>query len=198
MFQLQANLKLWRTLGLAASVAMLFTVASCSNQPTTNVAANAKKPDAPKPAAVSTKPAQSTQPPQLITVPKGTAITATVGKTLASTKAHAGDSFAARLSTPVKVDGKVVIPKGAEVTGKVVTVKKHELKVALASVKLRGKSYDLATNSLRPSDKVQVKNAKASAADKSSTDKKDKDATLRAQTQLKFKLSKSVTVPVKG
>ena len=194
MSQLHGNFKLWRNLGLALSVAMLFTVASCSNQPT-NVAANAKKPDAPKPASVSTKPAQ---PPQLITVPKGTAITATVGQTLASTKAHPGDSFAAHLSTPVKVDGKVVIPKGAEVTGKVVTVKKHELKVALASVKLQGKSYDLATNSLRPSDKVQVKKTKASAADKTSTDKNAKDATLRAQTQLKFKLSKPVTVPVKG
>lgn len=195
MFHLQANLKLWRNLCLAVSAAMLLTVASCSNQPT-NVAANAaKKPDAAKPASVSTKPAQ---PPQLVTVPKGTPITATVGQTLAINKNHPGDSFAARLSTPVKVDGKIVIPKGTEITGKVVTVKKHELKVALASVKVQGKSYDLVTNSLRPSDKVQVKNAKASAADKTSQDKKDKDATLRAQTQLRFKLSKPVTVPVKG
>jgi hypothetical protein len=173
-------------------------------------AASAKPTQAVKAADASVKPA-SAQPPtapakvtqsaQLVTVPKGTAITATVGQTLATDKNHPGDSFVARLATPVKVDGKVVIPKGAQVTGRVVTVKKHELKVALASVKLHGKSYDLATNSLRPSDKVQAKStAKDSAAaqDNSSKDKKDKDATLPVQSQLTFKLAKPVTVPAKS
>jgi hypothetical protein len=189
------NSHVYRKLLLAVAAAGLF--AGCSNQPATKSNAIARKAEAAKPAAVSAKAAE----PQLVTVPKGTAITATVAQTLATDKSHPGDSFAARLSTPVTVDGKVVIPKGAQVTGRVVTVKKHELKVALASLKLNGKSYDLATNSLRPSDKIQAKtNAKdtAAAKDKTSKDKKDKDATLHAQTQLTFKLSKPVTVPVKG
>src|SRR5207245_8460770 len=42
----------------------------------------------------------------LVTVPKGTSISATIGQTLASKKNHAGDSFAASLSTPVKVGGR--------------------------------------------------------------------------------------------
>jgi len=90
-------------------------------------------------------------------VPKGTAITATLGQTLASDQNHPGDSFDARLSMPVEIDGKVVIPKGARISGRVVKIKKRELKVALASVVVRGKSYDLETNSIRPSDKSQAK-----------------------------------------
>lgn len=204
MFNSQGNSNVCRRLWLAGVVAGLFVAASCSNQsanqatnqPASEPADTAKKPHAVKSASASSKVAQ---PPQLITVPKGTAITATVGQTLASDKNHPGDSFAARLSTPVTVDGKVVIPKGAHVTGRVVTVKKRELKVALASVVLHGKSYDLATNSIRPSDKSQAKsNAKDSAAAQDKKSKDNKNATLRAQTQLTFKLTKSVTVPVKG
>jgi hypothetical protein len=206
LFHSQESSNLWRKLSLAAVVAGFFLAASCSDQPS-NQAANqpanqpakaaeaAKKPEAAaKPASVSSK---TTEPPQLVTVPKGTAITATVGQILATGKSKPGDSFAARLSTPVTIDGKVVIPKGAQVTGRVVTVKKHELKVALASLKLHGKSYDLTTNSIRSSEKTQAQNngKDTAAQDKNGKDNKN---TLRAQTQLTFKLTKPVTVPVKG
>src|SRR5207248_4967181 len=93
----------------------------------------------------------------MVTVPKGTAISATVGQTLTSNKNHVGDTFAGSLSTPVKIEGKTVIPKGTHVTGRVVTVKKKELKVALASVELHGKSYQLETNSVANSAKVPAK-----------------------------------------
>ncbi|HEX8838815.1 MAG TPA: hypothetical protein VF748_17865, partial [Candidatus Acidoferrum sp.] len=94
---------------------------------------------------------------------------------------------------PVKVDGKTVLPKGAHITGKVVTVKKHELKVALASVVIHGKSYDLQTNSLRPSDKTKTASAKSKEAKQ-----KIDNSKLAVNSQLTFKLSKSVAVPVKG
>ena len=209
MFNSQVYRKLW----LAVAAAGLFAAAGCSDQPAdtaTNQPANPpankataipKKAATPKPVSVSTK---VIQPPQLITVPKGMAITATVGETLASDKNHPGDSFAARLSAPVEVDGKTVLPKGARLTGHVVTVKKHELKVTLASVVVQGKSYDLETNSIRPPKKSQPKNndkASAAATDKNAKDQsKDKKdiTTLPAQTQLTFKLAKPVTVPVKG
>jgi len=198
----------YRKLSLAAAALGLFSTAGCSNQPATEAtkrpapkptaSAIAAKPATPKPAAVSAK---ETQPAQVVTLPKGTAITATVGQTLASDKNHQGDSFAASLTTPVKLDGKTVLPKGTHVTGRVVTVKNHELKVVLASVTVHGKPYHLATNSLRPSDKNQAKtNGKGKAAqDKSSDQKQKKDnSTLSAKTQLTFKLAKPVTVPVKG
>lgn len=206
MVRFQANPKLWRYLCFVTAVVIFVVVSSCSNQPG-NQASNqpakqpakaaAAKPATTKPVAVSakaTQPAQSAQPAKTITLPKGTSITATVGQTLASGKNHQGDSFAASLATPVKLDGKTVLPKGTHITGKVITVKKHELKVVLASVTVHGKSYHLATNSLRPSDKDQ---AKSSAKGKPASQAKD-NSVLSAKSQLTFKLAKPVTVPVKS
>ena len=156
----------------------------------------AKKAPTGKSGAVSSKAAQQST---LITVPKGTAISATVGQTLASNKNHAGDSFTASLSTPVKVGGKTVIPKGAHVVGRVVTAKKRrpaELTVTLASVEVRGKSYPLETNSIAQSGKNPAKqNVKDSDTAKA---KEKKDVTVPADSNLKFKLAKSVTIPAKG
>lgn len=204
--------RLYRKLWLAAAAASLFTVAGCSNQPATEATDQPQSQSAPQPGKASPAPAKKaatpkavavsakvTQSPQTITVPKGTAITAIVGQTLSADKNHTGDSFAATLFTPVKIDGKIVLPQGAHVTGRVVTVKKHELKVTLASVVVRGKSYDLATNSLRPSDKDQAKNNAKSGASASNKGQQKKDnSTLSAKTHLTFKLAKPVTVPAKS
>lgn len=207
MFQPQFS----RKLGLALAVAGFIAVAGCSgqqdeqaanqspkaNQPakTASKTAAAKpavaKGEAPKLTPVSAK---ATQP--VITVPKGTQLTAVVDRTLRSTKTHEGDTFAASLATPVKIDGKTVIPKGAHVTGKVVHVKKDELKVELASVTLHGKSYDLQTNTRRPSDKVKTKASNKNA--EKSKEKKTDNSVLGAKTELTFKLSKPVSVPAKG
>jgi len=194
MFDSRIQRKLW----LAVTAAGLLTVAGCSNQATNEDAATPKKAEAPKAASV---PSKEPQPTTLVTVPKGTAISATVGQTLASNKNHVGDTFAASLSTPVKIEGKTVIPKGAKVVGRVVKVKNKELKVTLASVELHGKSYELETNSVAQSAKNQAKNSpKDSAKAKGKTDKKDKKGvtTLPAQSHLSFKLAKAVTIPVKG
>ena len=188
MLNSQARRKVW----LAVVVSGFLTLAGCSNQPpkpseateaTKNVepakkaepAKQAKEAEAAKPLPTPVTPAV------LVTVPKGTSISATVTQTLASNKNHAGDSFAASLSTPVKVGGKIVIPKGAHVTGRVLAAKKKgpaELTVALASVEIQGKSYALKTNSIDPSGK--------------------KDITVPAASRLKFKLAKSVNIPVRG
>lgn len=191
-------------------------VAGCSDQ-ATNQAANQSPNQSSQPANASPAPNKAaapkakvvpvsakvmSEPPQPITIPKGTAITATMGETLASDKIHKGDTFAATLSSPVTLDGKTILPKGAHLTGRVVTVKKHELRVALASIKVHGKSYDLATNSLRPSDTVKpAKSGNAAAAQDNSknADKQKKDnSTLSAKSQLTFKLAKPVTLPAKG
>ena len=209
MFQSRVS----RMLLVAWVGAGLFAFGGCSSQPKTTAtnqpakatpvkkATSVKKAPAAAPKAKADPPkvvpvsAKGTQPTgQVITVPKGTQITATLDQTLASGKNHKGDSFVASLSSPLKVDGKTVLPKGAHITGKVVTVKKHELKVALASVVIHGKSYDLETNALRPSDKVKT----ASGKNKEKADKKIDNSKLAVNSQLTFKLSKPVTVPVKG
>ena len=206
--------KFSRKLSFALAVAGLIAVAGCSGQQdeqATNQAPKANPPakaapkaaaakpaepkgETPKVTTVSVKAGQPTGP--VITVPKGTQLTAIVDQTLRSAKNHEGDTFAASLVAPVKVDGKTVLPKGAHVTGKVVHVKKNELKVELASITLHGKSYDLETNTRRPSDKVKTK-ASDKNADKSK-EKKTDNSILGAKTELTFKLSKPVSVPAKG
>lgn len=205
--------QLRRKLGLAVAVASFIVVAGCSGQQDEQAANQAPKahPAKAAPKAAAAKPAvakgetpkvtpvsaKATQPSgPVITVPKGTQLTAVVDQTLRSTKTHEGDTFAASLARPVKIDGKTVLPKGAHVTGKVVHLKKNELKVELASVTLHGKSYDLQTNTRRPSDKVKTK-ASDKNADKSK-EKKTDNSTLAAKTELTFKLSKPVIVPAKG
>jgi hypothetical protein len=146
-----------------------------------------------KPVAVSSKVAPQTT---LVTVPKGTAISAVVGETLASNKNHAGDTFAATLSSPIKVDGKTVIAKGAKVTGRVVTAKKSsaELTVALASVDVNGKSYKLVSDPISRTGKAP---AKSDAGDADAAKAKEKkDVTLPEKSRLKFKLAKDVKIPV--
>ena len=206
MFKFPNNRKLWvgaAGTGILLVAAILAVVshkkreaAEAQNHPVKQVVAAPKKAAAPKPVSVPSK-VNAAEPTQLVTVPKGTAITATLGETLATDQNHSGDSFDARLSMPVEIDGKVVIPKGAHISGRIVKIKKRELKVALASVVVHGKSYDLETNSIRPSDKNQAKDNAASAS--AANDKKNKNVTtLAAQTQLTFKLAKPITVPVKG
>jgi hypothetical protein len=197
MFNSQVHRNLW--LALAAAAAM--TAAGCSKTATDEASNSAKEAETAKPVAAA-KPAVAAKPaavakvaePTMITLPKGTAISAAARQTLATDKNKVGDTFAASLTAPIQIDGKTVIPKGAQVTCRIVKVKKHELKVTLASVVIHGKSYQLDSNSI-VGPKSQAKDD-AKDTDKA---KANKDVTvLAAKSKLTFKLAKPVTIPVKG
>ena len=190
---------LYRKLSFTAAVLGFLTVAGCSDQPATvaggrSAQASSQATGNAASTAATVSPAtgatDATQPLHLVTLPKGTKITTTVRQTLASDKNHWGDSFAASLARPVKVDGKTVLPRGTEVTGRILEVKSHELKVVLASVVVDGIYCDLITNARRPSDKELPKQG-------SRKQKKD-NSTLSARTRLTFKLSKPATIPAKA
>jgi hypothetical protein len=186
------NSEFQRNLRLALAAAVVLTVAGCSNQATNEKATAAKRPAAAKPAAVA-KAAEPT-PATMITLPKGTAISAAARQTLATDKNKVGDTFAASLTAPIQVNGKTVIPKGAQVTCRIVKVKKNEIKVTLASVTIHGKSYPLDTNSI-----VGPKSQPKTSAKGTDKTKANKDATLlAAKSKLTFKLAKPATIPVKG
>jgi uncharacterized Zn-binding protein involved in type VI secretion len=185
------NFQFHRNLALALSAAAVLAVAGCSNQATNEP--TAKKPAAAKPAAVVAKAAEPTRA-TMITLPKGTAISAAARQTLATDKNKVGDTFAASLTQPIQVNGKTVIPKGTQVTCRIVKVKKNEIKVTLASVTIHGKSYPLDSNSI-VGPKSQPK-TDAKGTDKT---KANKDVTLLvAKSKLTFKLAKPATIPVKG
>jgi hypothetical protein len=190
------NSQIRRSLWLVLATGVVFGGVGCSNKPAEETAGAARKPAAAKSAAVAkAAPAvKAPEPSAMITLPKGTAISAAARQTLATDKNKVGDTFAASLTEPIQVDGKTVIPKGAQVTCRIVKVKKHELKVTLASVVIHGKSYPLDTNSIT-GPKSQPK------TDAKSTDKAkaNKDVTLlAAKSKLTFKLAKPATIPVKG
>jgi hypothetical protein len=198
MFNTQVHRNLWLAL---AAVAVL-TAVGCSKTATDKASNTAEEANPARPAAaakpaVAAKPAavaKAGEPTTMITLPKGTAISAAVRQTLATDKNKVGDTFAASLTAPIQVEGKTVIPKGAQVTCRIVKIKKHELKVTLASVVIRGKSYPLDSNSIA-GPKSQAK-TDAKDADKA---KANKDVTvLAAKSKLTFKLAKPVTIPVKG
>jgi hypothetical protein len=190
------NSQVHRNYWLALAAAAVLTAAGCSNA-ATDEASNKAKPAAAAKPAVAAKPAavaKASEPATMVTLPKGTAISAAARQTLTTDKNKVGDTFAASLITAIQVDGKTVIPKGAQVTCRIVKVRKHEVKVTLASVVIHGKSYQLDTNSIA-GPKNQAKND-AKDTDKA---KANKDATLLvAKSQLTFKLAKPVTIPVKG
>ncbi len=170
-----------------------------------------------------------------VTIPEGAQFEVTVDETLASNRNHAGDSFAASLSQPVVEDGKTIIPSGAQVTGRVVDAKDSgrlhvpaRLSVALSSVEVDGKSYDIETNTIAETGKNHNKRnigfigggaaggaligglagggkgaligslVGAGAGTAGAAATGKKDISLAAETHLKFHLVRSVTVSVKG
>jgi hypothetical protein len=194
------NSQVHRNYWLALAAAAVLTAAGCSKTATDEASNTAKEAETAKPAAaakpaVAAKPAaKAAEPATMVTLPKGTAISAAARQTLTTDKNKVGDSFAATLTAPIQIDGKTVIPTGAQVTCRIVKVRKHEVKVTLASVIIRGKSYALDSNSIA-GPKSEAKN------DSKATDKANanKDVTLlAAKSKLTFKLVKPVAIPVKG
>ena len=90
-----------------------------------------------------------------VTIPAGSTLEVRMQSALSSANAFSGQRFDAVLDQPVTVDGKTVIPSGADVTGRVVAARHsgrlHDpgyLRITLASINLSGKPVELETSSL--------------------------------------------------
>ena len=93
--------------------------------------------------------------PKEVTLPSGTVLTVRLASTLGSKTNSTGDRFNATIATPVESDGKVVLPKGAEVQGKVAQAVPQgrfkggaTLSLALESVTIGGDAYDIKTSAV--------------------------------------------------
>src|SRR5258708_5978328 len=87
-----------------------------------------------------------------VTVPQETALHVTLDQALASNQNRPGDHFEATFSEPLVVNGKTAIPQGAEVRGFVMDAHpsgrlkgRARLQLALQSVEVKGKTYDIHT-----------------------------------------------------
>jgi hypothetical protein len=87
-------------------------------------------------------------------VPETTAIHVTLNQALASDQSRPGDQFEATVSEPVVIDGKTVVPRGAQAEGRVLDARhsgrlrgRARLQLALESVSVNGQSYGVHTTS---------------------------------------------------
>ena len=88
-----------------------------------------------------------------ITVPEETPIHVTLDQGISSNQNRPGDHFEATISEPVVLNDKTVIPQGTPVEGLVVDARpsghlrgRAHLQLALESMQLDGKTYDLRTS----------------------------------------------------
>src|ERR1700756_255070 len=88
-----------------------------------------------------------------VTVPEQTAIHVTLDQGISSDLNKPGDHFEATISEPVVLNDKTVIPQGTPVEGIVVDARpsghlmgRAHLQLALESMQLNGKTYDLKTS----------------------------------------------------
>jgi hypothetical protein len=95
------------------------------------------------PAAISPK----------VQIPAGTVVRVRMEQTLDTARNRAGDRFTADLTEPVRVNGKLVLPKGARFRGRVTEGRpsgrlrgRASLAVVLDSVSLNGRTYALRTS----------------------------------------------------
>ncbi len=102
--------------------------------------------------------------PKPLVVPAETTLTVVLDEPLGSKTSSTGQNFSATVSSPVEVDGRVAIPKGARVTGVVRDAKSAGrfkggavLSVALSSVTVGDASYDLHTTNRTQTSKGKGK-----------------------------------------
>ncbi len=108
-------------------------------------------PAAPAPQAAAPPPPRPA-PPKPIVVPVGTILTIRTNQALSTKNVQTGTAFTGSVMTPISLAGKMVIPKGSDVTGVVTDAKKAgkfkggaSLTLALDSVTVNGHHYNIVT-----------------------------------------------------
>ena len=121
---------------------------------------------APAAAAPAMAPAETKkpEPPKPIVVPVGTVLTVRLGQAVGSKISQSGQTSTATLAAPVELDGKTVIPSGAEASGTVVTAQSAGkfkgaslLQLRLDSITVEGKQHSVQTSSVEQSQKGKGK-----------------------------------------
>ncbi len=215
---------------LTPFLAIALTFSGCSSNAPQAGETSAKETD--KSGGVLSKLLETTKP---VAVPEGTVISVTLDQSLTSSQNHSGDEFDASVSSPVIVGGKTVIPRGARVRGRVIEARESgrlqhvaRLRLALRSVEVGGKSYEIETSSITRTGSSHKKRnieligggagvgaliggiagggkgaligsaAGAGAGTATAAITGKKDITIPAETPLSFKLTQPVTIQAKG
>jgi hypothetical protein len=88
-----------------------------------------------------------------VTVPAGTVVTVRMIDSIDADITGAGERFRASIDDPISVDGRIVIPRGADATVQVMRVEQSgtirgsdEVALKLYDITVNGQAYELATN----------------------------------------------------
>lgn len=135
------------TLGLYLALALV----ACSKQPASsdNQASSAAPGEANAPSASKSEASKAA------VIPAGTVLTVRLGEALGSKISQSGQTFTATVADPVEIDGKTVIPAGANASGTVVDAKPlgrfkgaASLQIKLTSVTVNGSDRPIETSSV--------------------------------------------------
>jgi len=106
--------------------------------------------------------------PKPLVVPADTVIAVVLDQTISSKVNHPGDRFSATVESPVEIEGKVAIPKGARVDGIVKDAKAAgrfkggaALALELTSITVGGKDHEIQTSAATMSSKGKGKRTAA-------------------------------------
>jgi len=102
--------------------------------------------------------------PRPLVVPADFVLTVALDQTLSSKTSKSGDKFSATVESPIEVEGKVAIPKGARAEGVVKDAKSAgrfkggaALSLELTSITVGGKDYEIQTSDAAMSSKGKGK-----------------------------------------
>lgn len=102
--------------------------------------------------------------PKPLVVPADTAIVVVLDQTISSKTSRSGDRFSATVESPIEIEGKVAIPKGARAEGVVNEAKAAGrfkggavLSLTLTSVEVNGKNHEIQTSGATMSSKGKGK-----------------------------------------
>jgi hypothetical protein len=111
----------------------------------------------------------SPREPEQITVPYGTVLAVRLAETLSSGLNRPGDTFLARLASPIVIADRVIVPEGASVKGKIVEARnarrlsgRSALVIEMTHLAYNGRTYEL--RSSQYSKQGASRNAYAAAA----------------------------------
>jgi len=108
---------------------------------------------------VRRQPAKSSRPEvvrtkaTVVTIPEGTSFSVRLIDSIDSEKNKTGDRFRASLESPIVAQGRVIVPKDADVDGQILDLKsaghfagRSEIALALTGLSFSGKSYEIETD----------------------------------------------------
>jgi hypothetical protein len=148
--------------GLAPFLGVSLFVAGCQKSADQQAGADANS--TPSMAESAKSAVRKALEPKPLVVPADAVLAVVLDQTISSKTSRSGDTFTATVESPIEVEGKVAIPKGARATGVVKEAKAAgrfkggaSLALDLTTVTVGGKDYDIQTSDATMSRKGKGK-----------------------------------------